>query len=67
MNASLQRERGKGMHHISKSVFICDKLKLQIRVQRPKIYQKNMFTCLSVRWVFRLQRNTEIFPQPLLR
>ena len=58
MNASLQSERGKGMYYVSK-IFICHGENLQICVQRPKIYQENMFTYSSVRRVNRCT-NTEM-------
>ena len=47
MNASYTVKEGKNCI-ISPKVFICDKRKLQIRVQRPNIYRKkNIFTIRS--------------------
>ena len=38
----------KGMHHVSKIIYLRQiKVTLRIRVQRPKIYQKNIFTYMS--------------------
>ena len=50
MNASLPRERGKGMHHISKSIFL-RQIKLKDSCSASQNLSEKQFTYFSVRGV----------------